>query len=186
MATRSPEARLSSRPTVHADPIGERSVHSDPTESRPDIKAFVEAWKNSVIPDIPKDAIPGYSFFWATTTNSSDSVEQRSRLGYKIVMREDLPASLHYLIDQSGRQTNYPGAITCNELLLMMIPTELKEAALLHFNHKEPYEFQKHTYSEIMQGAMDAKGKARASISEGILELEQEARKVNLRPTFTT
>ena len=186
MATRSPEARLSSRPTVDAEPIVERSVHSDPTESRPAIEAFIEAWKNSVIPDLPKDAIPGYSFFWATTTNSSDSVEQRIRLGYKIVMREDLPANLHYLIDQSGRQTSYPGAITCNELLLTMIPTELKDAALLHFNHKEPYEFQKHTYSEVMQGVMDASGKQRASISEGMLDLERDARKVNLRPTFTT
>src|SRR4051812_2629946 len=52
--------------------------------------AFVrDSVNQSVLPDLPR--IPGYHTFWATTTNSRDTVAHRMRLGYQFIKLDELP-----------------------------------------------------------------------------------------------
>lgn len=71
---------------------------------------------NTLLPPPPKMA--GWHLFWATTTNTKDSVEQRQRLGYEFVTKAELP-DFNISTQKSGETTE--DRIMVNEMVLMKI-----------------------------------------------------------------
>ena len=63
---------------------------------------------NDHLPNIPD--IPGYHVCWLTTTNKSDTIQQRSRLGYELIRAEDVPG-MELVTQKTGE---YAGCIAVN------------------------------------------------------------------------
>ena len=53
------------------------TANEDDIKRRERIDAFRDKWQNSALPDLPKDAIPGFHLCWLSTTNQYDSIDKR-------------------------------------------------------------------------------------------------------------
>lgn len=85
-----------------------------------------------VLPDLPQ--LPGYHVCWLTTTNNSDSLMSRMRLGYEPLLPEDIPG-LEFQFAQSAEN---PGWISLNEMVAAKIRYNLYAGFMKHAHHDEP------------------------------------------------
>ncbi len=91
---------------------------------------------NTKLPQAPE--IPGYHTCWLTTTNQSDSLEYRMRLGYELVKPEELPGFAAPVSQQSGQVST--DRIMVNEMVLGKLPIEFAKAYLHEVHHRLPTE----------------------------------------------
>ena len=96
------------------------------------LEMFRQQIFNDALPDIP--AIPGYHVCWLTTTNSRDTIQRRTQLGYEPVRPEDAPG-----LDLATMQTGeYAGLIAVNEMLAFKLPESLYQAFMKEAHHDAP------------------------------------------------
>lgn len=88
-----------------------------------------------LLPQPPK--IAGYHLFWATTTNTKDSIENRQRLGYEFVKRAELP-DFNLNTQKAGELTE--DRIMVNEMVLMKINEADFVDDMLYKHHDLPTE----------------------------------------------
>jgi hypothetical protein len=86
----------------------------------------------SVLPDLPK--IPGYHTFWATTTNSRDTIPNRLRMGYQYIRVDELPG----WEGGSLKTGEYAGCVAINEMVAMKIPERRYQMMMAEFHHRMP------------------------------------------------
>jgi hypothetical protein len=87
---------------------------------------------NDHLPNIPD--IPGYHVCWITTTNKSDTVQQRLRLGYELIRAEDVPG-MELVTQKTGE---YTGCIAVNEMLAAKLPLSLYYRYMQEAHHDAP------------------------------------------------
>lgn len=118
------------------DRIDERDRHAvdDHADmSDDDFMAFLrDSLHQSVLPDLPK--IPGYHTFWATTTNSRDTVAHRQRLGYQFIKVDELPG----WEGGSLKSGDFAGCVGINEMVAMKIPERRYQMMMRMFHHDLP------------------------------------------------
>lgn len=90
---------------------------------------------NTLLPHPPK--MPGYHLYWATTTNTKDSIENRQRLGYEFVTRAELP-DFHLNTQKSTELAE--DRIMINEMVLMKINEADFIDDMLYKHHDLPTE----------------------------------------------
>ena len=141
---------------------------------------------NTKLPQAPE--IPGFHTCWLTTTNQSDSLEYRFRLGYVLVKPEELPG-FSAPSNQQGAQVS-TDRIMVNEMVLAKISNELAEAYIKHVHHDLPLE-QMRNLSNSVQITRDGRGNEvgytggdrdgdfRNGVSDGFRTLTK-----NARPSF--
>jgi hypothetical protein len=95
---------------------------------------FRDEWAANALPTPP--AMPGYHLCWLSTTSSNDPIHKRMRMGYEPVKVSDVPGFEHYKM-KSGE---YEGMVSCNEMILFRIPTELYQEMMSYFHHERPLE----------------------------------------------
>lgn len=87
-----------------------------------------------VLPDLPK--IPGYHCCWLSTTNQSDTIAHRMRLGYSPIQREDVPG---WNFDTMSLKTGeYAGLIGINEMVAFKVSDRLYQAFMREAHHDAP------------------------------------------------
>jgi len=87
-----------------------------------------------VLPDLPK--IPGYHVCWLSTTNQSDSIHHRQRLGYEPIKSEDVPG---WAFDTFSLKTGeYAGLIAINEMVAFKVKDSLYQAYMTQAHHTLP------------------------------------------------
>ena len=87
---------------------------------------------NDHLPNIPD--IPGYHVCWLTTTNKSDTIQQRSRLGYELIRAEDVPG-MELVTQKTGE---YAGCVAVNEMLAAKLPLSLYYRYMQEAHHDAP------------------------------------------------
>lgn len=97
----------------------ERDSHDVHTSDEEFLARFLDMQNNGILPSLPE--IPGYHTFWATTTNSKDSIPSRLNLGYSLLRADDFPG----FEELSLKTGAYPGCIGLNEMVAMKLPTRL-------------------------------------------------------------
>ncbi len=90
---------------------------------------------NTLLP--PPPAVDGYHSFWATTTNSKDTVESRQRLGYSFITREEAP-DFEMSTLKSGDSAS--DRIMVNEMVAMKIPMDIWKEDMMDIHHTMPNE----------------------------------------------
>ena len=84
------------------------------------------------LPDLPE--IPGYHMCWLSTTNGSDPIARRIRLGYTPVKAEDVPG-FEYASQKTGE---WSGCVGINEMLAFKLPLSLYEKFMQEAHHNAP------------------------------------------------
>ncbi len=113
--------------TQRMDAATERTLS---TEDR--LELFRNRFRQARLPDLPP--IPGFHVCWASTTNPSDSIHHRMRLGYELIKAEDIPG-YEYVSIKTG---DWVGAVGVNEMLAMKLPDELYQLYMQEAHHNEP------------------------------------------------
>jgi hypothetical protein len=123
---------------------------------------------NDALPDIPE--IPGYHVCWLTTTNKSDSVQHRLRLGYELIRAEDVPG-MQLVTQKTGE---YAGCVAINEMIAAKLPTSLYQRYMQEAHHDAPLreENKLAETAEIMRQQAERAG-GRLIEDDGMSELRQ-------------
>jgi hypothetical protein len=108
---------------------------------------------NTKLPTPPE--IPGYHLCWLTTTNQSDPLEHRFRLGYELVKPSELPG-FALPTQQSGEATS--DRIAINEMVLAKIEQKQWLAYMKHLHHDLPIE-QANNLKNSVQIQEDGRGR---------------------------
>lgn len=84
------------------------------------------------LPDLP--TIPGFHVCWLSTSNQSDSIQWRTRLGYTPITAEDVPGFTHMTL----KTGEFAGLIGVNEMLAYKLPEDLYQMYMAEAHHNAP------------------------------------------------
>lgn len=131
-----------------------------------------------VLPDLPK--IPGYHTCWLSTTNQSDTIAHRMRLGYEPIRREDVPG---WNFDATSLKTGeHAGLIGINEMVAFKLTDKLYQAYMNEAHHDAPNRQSEKLVQDVEMIKAQAKaGKSFIEQSEGQDGLSEELRKPKSR-----
>ena len=87
---------------------------------------------NDALPNIPE--IPGYHVCWLTTSNPSDTIQQRFRLGYELIRGEDVPG-MELVTQKTGE---YAGCVAVNEMIAAKLPNSLYQRFMKEAHYDAP------------------------------------------------
>lgn len=162
--------------------VKQRSAADAENELRRErIDAFRDKWQNSALPDLPKDAIPGFHLCWLSTTNQYDSIDKRLALGYEPVKAAELGKGFESLGKMSSGK--FEGCVSCNEMVLFKIPEEIYQEVMRMLHLEDPLEHQRNITASVRSNSQEGKG-GRSILEGGILEMEKEAAKANANVRF--
>ena len=150
-------------------------------EHRERLEAFRDKWANSALPEISKDAIPGFHLCWLSTTNQYDSIDKRLALGYEPVKAAELGKGFESLGKMSSGK--FEGCVSCNEMVLFKIPEEVYQEVMKMLHLEDPLEHQRNITAAVRGNSQEAKG-GRSILEGGILEMEKEAAKAKANIRF--
>lgn len=157
------------------------TANEDDVLRRERIDAFRDKWQNSALPDLPKDAIPGFHLCWLSTTNQYDSIDKRLALGYEPVKAAELGKGFESLGKMSSGK--FEGCVSCNEMVLFKIPEEIYQEVMRMLHLEDPLEHQRNITASVRSNSQEGKG-GRSILEGGILEMEKEAAKANANVRF--
>lgn len=101
------------------------------------LQDFMAMFHQESLPRLPP--IRGYHLFWATTTNTRDTLPMRLRMGYEFVKPDEVPG-FESLCSKAG---DFAGRIMVNEMVAMKLPLSLYERYMKHVHHTLPEEEQR-------------------------------------------
>jgi len=182
MATNSRNKRdLDDRMADRVAEVKARGESSEDLSNRERIEAFRDRWQNSALPDLPKDAIPGFHLCWLSTTNNYDSIDKRLALGYEPVKASELGKGFENLGKMSSGK--FEGCVSCNEMVLFKLPEEIYQEVMRMLHLEDPLEHQRNITAAVRNTAQEGKG-GRSILEGGVLEMEKEAAKANSNIRF--
>jgi len=157
------------------------TANADDVERRERLEAFRDKWANSALPELPRDAIPGFHLCWLSTTNQYDSIDKRLALGYEPVKASELGNGFESLGKMSSGK--FEGCISCNEMILFKIPEEVYQEVMKMLHLEDPLEHQRNITAALRGNSQESKG-GRSILEGGILEMEKEASKAKANIRF--
>lgn len=116
---------------------------------------------NTKLPSPP--SIPGYHMCWLTTTNQSDPIEHRMRIGYQLVKQSELPG-FSLPTQQSGQVSD--DHIRVNEMILAKISMDRFNTIMKYLHHDLPLE-QVQTLKNSIRIQKDGRGNDVAYTGDG-------------------
>lgn len=133
-------------------------------------------WSDSVLPDIKGD--PNYHYCWLSTTNQSDPIYRRLRLGYELVKFEELS----YLGESHKAQSGeFAGCVSINEMILAKIHVLLYQEIMLINHHEKPMQEEQLLRANLDKDETDSAGRRlNEKFGDGISNLAAPTR----RPVF--
>jgi len=133
-----------------------------PLAAHSEVRSYRDEFTFEPLPNPPQ--IPGWRFLWATTTNPSDPIHRRIRMGYQLVRAEELPG-FDQLRIKSGE---WEGCVSINEMLLMKITEDQYQAIMSEFHHIAPNEEAARLTVNSRADVRDSQGKRLIEdVSEG-------------------
>lgn len=119
-----------------------------------------DAWQQVALPTPPN--MPGYHMCWLSTTNSSDTIQRRMKLGYELVRRDELPG---FKVEKPN-SAEYSDYVTCNEMVLGKLPIDIYEDVMRTFHEDLPYEEETSIRERMQQTAESLNRQAGREIVE--------------------
>ena len=144
---------------------------------RSKLAALREGWSDDILPDIEGD--PNYHYCWLSTTNQSDPIYRRLRMGYELVRHDELK----YLGENNRVQSGeFAGCVSINELILAKIPRELYQEIMLINHYEKPLQEEELLRANMDSDEKDSTGRPLGEIyGEGVEKLGQRHPR---RPVF--
>ena len=151
--------------------MDDRTVTEDREVSEDDrLEMFRMQQFSDALPDLPE--IPGFHMCWLSTTNSSDPIARRMRLGYTPVKAEEIPG-FEYASQKTGE---WSGCVGINEMLAFKLPLSLYEKFMQEAHHNAPAreEGKLADTADFLRDQLMSKGSAIFE-DEGMSDLRQQA-----------
>jgi hypothetical protein len=158
------------------------TANDEDVKRRERLEAFRDKWQNSALPDLPKDAIPGFHLCWLSTTNQYDSIDKRLALGYEPVKAAELGKGFESLGKMSSGK--FEGCVSCNEMVLFKLPEEIYQEVMRMLHLEDPLEHQRNITAAVRSSSQEGKG-GRSILEGGILEMEKEAARASASIRFS-
>jgi hypothetical protein len=135
-------------------------------------------WQQVALPAPPRN--PDWHYFWASTTNSTDTVHRRTKLGYVLVKRSEIP---DFKVEkmQSGEYAEY---FTCNEMVLMKIPMDIYHDILTVFHHDAPLEEERSIREQVESRRQELNSKAGRDVIQSAGDGLEQLGSVRRAPKF--
>ncbi len=126
----------SSRATDTGRSIIQERILNDPARR----SALREQLNSDLLPNLPE--IPGFHACWLSTTNKSDTIRHRTRLGYVPIDPEtDIPAGEKEMWrDLTLTSGEHVGLISVNEMVAYKVPLEIYNEIMTINHHERPLE----------------------------------------------
>jgi hypothetical protein len=142
------------------------------------LRAIRTGWSDNILPDIIGE--PGYHYCWLSTTNQSDPIYRRLRIGYELVKFDELK----YLGEQNRVQSGeFAGCVSINELILAKIPNELYQEIMCINHYERPLQEEELLRANLESDEQDSDGRRLGqSYGDGIENLGRRVN--NRRPMF--
>ena len=136
-----------------------------------------EGWSEDILPEVI-GGDPNYHYCWLSTTNQSDPIYRRLRLGYALVKADELP----YLGEQNRVQSGeFAGCISINELILAKLPLPLYQTIMSINHYEKPMQEEELLRANMVSDEEDSSGQRLGkAYGAGIEKLGQRTR----RPDF--
>lgn len=115
-------------------------------------EAYRQSHYKTHLPDLPP--IKGFRVFWATTTNPSDTIQHRARLGYVPIQASEIPGFEHLSL-KSGE---WLGCIGVNEMVALKLPEHLFEQYMTISHHEEPLLEEQNIVDKVQEGTANSQG----------------------------
>ena len=137
-------------------------------------RKFRNEWSQEALPTPPP--IPGYHLCWLSTTNNTDPIHKRIRMGYEPVKSEEIEGWGHFKM-KSGE---YEGFVSVNEMLLFKIPNDLYQQLMEEIHHYMPLEEEQKLKSSAVLSEKDSNGKVLGQIEgDGLRDLATNVKPPN-------
>jgi len=128
------------------------------------IQMIRNEWAQVALPKPPDK--PGIHWFWGSTTSTTDTVHRRLKLGYELVKKSELP---DFKIEKAN-SADYGEYITCNEMILMKLPTEIYGDILNIFHHEMPLDEERSIRDQVENRKEELNGRAGKEIIQNVGE----------------
>lgn len=150
----------------------EQLANEDPKMkvARDRIEAFRDQWNNTALPDIDSNIIPGFHLCWLSSTNTYDTIDKRIALGYEPVKAVELGQGYEHLAKMNSGK--FEGCVSCNEMILFKIPSDLYNEAMKLMHFEMPLEHQQNITNSVRGAAENDKG-GKSLLEGGLLEMEK-------------
>lgn len=132
--------------------------------------SWLSEMTSDALPRLPKK--PGFHFCWLTTTNPSDPIHRRLRIGYRLVKSAELPDLDVYAVRGEGQE--YAGHIVCNEMILAEIPEDRYQRMMHEFHYRMPLNEEAGLRAQteaLAQEHRDSKGRPLVTVEPGNADL---------------
>lgn len=114
-----------------------------------------QTWVHEVLPTPPE--IPGYHCCWLSTTNQSDSIFSRQKIGYVPVKLSEVSGFGNTMKIDGGE---YDGCVAVNEMILFKVPMQIYQDLMTISHHDMPAENEHAIYERMVSNnELDARGK---------------------------
>lgn len=120
-------------------------------------------YTNDILPKIIHGQ-PDMHYCWLSTTNQTDPIYQRLRMGYELVKAEELPdMATQHRID-SGE---FEGCISVREMILSKIHVELYRELMLINHHERPLQEEERMERKAILQMEDSEGNQLGKLDDG-------------------
>ena len=124
-----------------------------------------DEYTGDILPDVSKSRgiDPEMHYFWASTTNQTDPIYKRLRMGYELVRADELPELATEFRISSGQ---YEGCISVNEMILLKIPKVLANELMKINHHERPLAEEQRVQDNAVVKQEDREGKKLGGFDE--------------------
>jgi len=149
------------RGNPHREPDAQRANEDGTVMTRAERLSMIrDTWQQVALPTPPN--MPGYHLCWLSTTNSSDTIQRRMKLGYELVKRDELPG---FKVEKPN-SAEYSDYVTCNEMVLGKLPADIYEDIMSVFHNDLPHEEETSIRERMQQTAESLNRQAGRQIVE--------------------
>ncbi len=110
--------------------------------------------ENDVLPSV-KDGDPDMHYCWLSTTNQTDPIYRRQRLGYVLVKADELP---EFRGDYRVSSGQFEGCIAVNEMVLSKIHKRLYQEIMKINHHERPLQEEELIRQNAVKPVHDREG----------------------------
>jgi hypothetical protein len=153
-----------------ADILEEVALRTQAESAEVDDMSWLAELTSDALPRLPQR--PGIHFCWLTTTNPSDPIHRRLRIGYRLCRASDFPELDTYAVRAEGQ--DYSGHIMCNEMIMAEIPEDRYQRMMHEFHYRMPLQEEAGLRAQteaFIQDHRDSKGRPLVTLESGIQEL---------------
>jgi hypothetical protein len=142
-----------SQPSANA--VRDREDRDSAYEIEKKLAILRDGMENDILPTI-KNGDPNMHYMWLSTTNQTDAIHKRLRLGYELVHFSELP---EFQGDFRVNTGQFEGCIAVNEMILAKIHKRLYQEIMLINHHEKPEREEQNIQNNAVKPVEDRKGK---------------------------